>query len=198
MTTMNDDQLDAMLVRFLDAQAETIGARARGELTTAEVIRRRVTAATVGRSWMLLVAALLLTGAAALGLTVGAATLRDQAQTSLDPALDAAPIYADRVCDSRVPDSWVVDASWQDVQGQWVSLTVHDDGSVLRRVETVSDRFGPSMARRLTSDGVARVKAAVAESLYGPGGCAAVDIPGARPHVADCSHRWQPRRAPMG
>ncbi len=39
------------------------------------------------------------------------------------------------------------------------------------------------MARKLTSDGVARVEAAIAESLYGPGGCAAVKVPGTRPHV---------------
>ena len=50
MTTMNDDQLDAMLVRFLDAQAETIGARAMGELTTADIIRRRVGRVPTGAS----------------------------------------------------------------------------------------------------------------------------------------------------
>jgi hypothetical protein len=77
MTTMNDDQLDATLVRFLDAQAQVIAARARGERTAAEAMRPRIMVRSTRRTWMLLAAAILLAGAAAVGLSAGAATLRE-------------------------------------------------------------------------------------------------------------------------
>jgi hypothetical protein len=101
MTTMNDDQLDAMLVRFLDAQAQVIGARARGERTTAEAMRRRIAVPSTGRSWMLLVAVMLLAGAAAIGLSVGAANLREGPSILPTPAtLQAVPASTHAPADS--------------------------------------------------------------------------------------------------
>ena len=86
MTTMNDDQIDALLVRFLDAQAQAIGARARGERTTVESLRPRIAARSMRRTWMLLAAAILLAGAAAVGLSAGAATLREVPSILTTPA----------------------------------------------------------------------------------------------------------------
>ena len=91
-TPMNDDQLDTALERFLDAQAQLIGARARGERITAEQLRRRVGSRRTTRAWMLLAAAILLASAAAVGLSVGAATLREVPSLLPTPAtLQALP-----------------------------------------------------------------------------------------------------------
>ena len=86
MTTMNDDQLDAMLVRFLDAQAAVIDAHARGERVTIESLRRRVGGSQTRRSWILVAAALMLAGAAAVGLGAGAATLQEVPSILTTPA----------------------------------------------------------------------------------------------------------------
>lgn len=85
MTTMTDDQLDAMLGRFLRAEAEEVGIRARGDAPALEALQRRIARTPTRRSWILLVAALLVTSAAAIGLSVGAANLPQQAETSPAP-----------------------------------------------------------------------------------------------------------------
>lgn len=176
-----DDQLDAMLGRFLHAEAEVVGTRAQGERITTEALRRRVGRAPARRSWILLAAALLLTSAAALGLTVGAATLRDQADTPLPSGVPSA-LRATAPCELSLPGTWVVYGQWQDQRGRHTELVVHEDGSVISRVDPSEWQQGPLTIRNLTPAGVELVRAAVADGVQGEG-CATVRMPGARPHA---------------
>jgi hypothetical protein len=177
---LTDDQLDAMLVRFLDAQADVVGGRARGERITADMLRRRVGGASTRRPWILLAAALLLTSAAAVGLTVGAATLRE-ATASPQPSSLPSAIRTGGECDVSMPGTWVVYANWQGEQARPTQLVVHEDGSVTRSVDPSDWEQGPLTIRILTQAGVELVRTAVADGIDGHG-CATIRVPDARPH----------------
>ena len=182
MPPLTDDQLDAGLGSFLKAEAETIGARAQGELIAVEALRRRLGGSPSGRSWILLAAALLLAIAAAVGLTAGAVTVLEQA-TSPYPMPDAksSAIRTERPCEISLPGTWVVYTVWEDGAGRQNELVVHQDGAVYERIDPGPWEQGPLTVRLLTAAGVELVREAVLSSVEGSG-CPEVRVPGARPH----------------
>jgi hypothetical protein len=179
---LNDDQLDAMLGRYLRAEAEVIGVRAAGERIATDALRRRVGRPAKRRSWMLLAAAVLLTSAAALGLAVGSATLRDEADsTAPRPSSVTSAIRTGGECEGSVPGTWVVYGHWRDELGRATELVIHEDGSVIRRVDPSDWEQGPLTVRVLTPSGVDLVRSAVVDGV--DGGCATIRVPDARPHT---------------
>ena len=179
---LSDDQLDAMLGRYLRAEAEVVGGRAAGERITTDALRRRVGGPAARRSWMLLAAALLLTSAAALGLAVGSATLREEADsTAPRPSSVTSAIRTGRACETSLPGTWIVFARWEDDAGRQNELVIHEDGAVYERVDPGPWERGALTVRLLTPAGVELVREAVLSSVEGQG-CPEVRVPGARPH----------------